>query len=323
MHIKSLTITNCKSFRYAEEISFDDQFTILVGPNGGGKSNTLDILTIILRRFFLPAYIVAEGEDRGVPWQDIQRPEVFNSIQQYLDPYVDTSSEDVRIRLTLVVTGSDIHNFSAILSHRPNFVTAFQRFRNSHQDVKIFNSWDSDPFVEGQEFQYEIFNGSLQPYGDTSQRIFYQYLYSLNFFLILAAETDIIQLHPSTLYFSPYRGTTPQDLRANLSNEQFLGQLAQYSNPTSQSQSSLIKVATLYFAEKKRKLEALAHEQGYVDRWESDQDVVRMSHYMQQLSYLWDLVLLDANRNIYEIQLQRENRIFAISKASSGEKEIL
>lgn len=55
MEIIRLEITNVKSFQDKVDLQFDPKFNILVGPNGGGKSNFLDILLIIFKIFF---YIV-------------------------------------------------------------------------------------------------------------------------------------------------------------------------------------------------------------------------------------------------------------------------
>ena len=60
MKINSVQIGNCKSYREITEINFDNSFNVLVGPNGGGKSNTLDIITILIRNYFLPSYKVQE-----------------------------------------------------------------------------------------------------------------------------------------------------------------------------------------------------------------------------------------------------------------------
>lgn len=61
MRLVEATIENCRSYRLAETVRLNEESTILVGRNGGAKSNTLDILTISLRKFFLPTYSVSEG----------------------------------------------------------------------------------------------------------------------------------------------------------------------------------------------------------------------------------------------------------------------
>lgn len=324
MRITSLTISNFKSFRDRENIPLDDTFTVLVGPNGGGKSNTLDILNITLRRYFLPAYTINEGEDYGLRWRDIQRNEVFSDIRRFLDPHSETPTAPSTIELEVVVGASDERNLRVITERRQDFTEILGRFRNTpFPRLSILDTWSLEGLREGTKLRYTVANHSLSPDPDNPHRVFREYLNVLHFFLLLAAEGGIEDLHPSLVYFSPYRGTSPQDLRANVSNERFFNLLAAYFNSTSQSQTSLIKLAGLFFGEKKRRLEAEARDGGYADRWDQDQDVKSISHYMRSLGYSWELELIDPNRNIYEISLQRNGSTFSVSRASSGEKEIL
>ncbi|MEH2399539.1 AAA family ATPase [Nostoc sp.] len=65
MKITSITIKNVKTFQDETEIVFDDKFNILIGPNGGGKSNLLDIITIVIRNFLLVGYRIQEGSNDG------------------------------------------------------------------------------------------------------------------------------------------------------------------------------------------------------------------------------------------------------------------
>lgn len=324
MHVKSLVVANCKSFRSSETITFDQEFNVLVGPNAGGKSNILDILTIVLRRFFLPPYTTNEGEDAGSLWKDIRRQDLFGDLNRHLDPHIDAPNDPVTLDLVLSVGASDVENLRTILARRDSLSTILHRFRNSpHPNLAMLDNWPADLLTEGKELRYGILNGALQPDLDDAHRVFREYLSSLQFFLLLAAEVGDIDLRPSLLFFSPYRSAAPQDLRANLSGERFLNLLAEYFNSTSRSQTSPIKIASVYFAEKKRRLEHGAQAEGYGDRWTADDDVRAVNAYMEKLGYSWELQLTDPNRNLYEITLRREGRDFAISKASSGEKEIL
>jgi structural maintenance of chromosome 1 len=47
-HIKSLTITNFKSFQGKHYVGPFTDFTAVIGPNGGGKSNVLDAIAFAL-----------------------------------------------------------------------------------------------------------------------------------------------------------------------------------------------------------------------------------------------------------------------------------
>ena len=88
MKIRSLTIDNIKSFREATTIRLEDDVNILVGPNAGGKSNLLDILTIILRGALLYPYRVTEHGDQQGPFSNIERYEVFTPVSQFLDKFI-------------------------------------------------------------------------------------------------------------------------------------------------------------------------------------------------------------------------------------------
>ncbi|WUR03303.1 structural maintenance of chromosomes protein [Vairimorpha necatrix] len=46
--LKSLEITNFKSYKSFHKIPFDDHFTCIIGPNGSGKSNILDAIVFVM-----------------------------------------------------------------------------------------------------------------------------------------------------------------------------------------------------------------------------------------------------------------------------------
>src|SRR5699024_5291083 len=105
----------------------------------------------------------------------------------------------------------------------------------------------------------------------------------------------------SFLYFSPYRGAKPSDLQANLSGNNYYDLLFQYHTQTSQDVTSLIRLASLYFADKMRRFESEANSEGYEKKWNEDDEVILVSKYMERLGYRWSLQLVDSNKNIYEI----------------------
>ncbi|WP_328517524.1 AAA family ATPase [Devosia rhodophyticola] len=72
MQIRRLAIENVRSFLDRREISFDGQISILIGPNGGGKTNLLDTLVIMLRRYIFnsPYYRHSPTADEPDRWQE-------------------------------------------------------------------------------------------------------------------------------------------------------------------------------------------------------------------------------------------------------------
>lgn len=324
MRVAGIEIENCKSYKEPAKIVLDGAFNILVGPNGGGKSNTLDIITITLRHFFLKEYVTHNREHNFAFFRDIEPTESFPDIRRSLEPHLDRPSDPVRIVISLVVGESDVANLRILKEHADDFRAALQKFRNTpYPDVSILDELGKLNLLPDTVVEYEVLDYTLQLGGDAQKTGFQRYLWTINFFLLLASEISITDLKPAFAYFSPYRSAHTQDLRANLSAESFQSQLAQYANSTSHAPSSLLKLATLYFGDFRRGLELEARESGFTKAWQSNSVVANVDRYLKTLGYSWDVEVVDRSRNIYELRLKREGRVFSIEQASSGEKEIL
>lgn len=326
MKLQRLQIKNVKSFKGSIEINFNNDFNILIGPNGSGKSNLLDILTICLRQYFLHPYTVNENNDNQGFYKQIQRNQAFRNIQQFLEKfYGDTS--DSEITIDFVVKKEDIKNIEEIVKRVEDLKTKLADYRNGrdyNSQLQQIQNWNKDILVEDEIISFKINNHNLSNSTETPKhQLFIQYLNYFEFLLILIREIPTIKLHTNYLYFSPYRGANMQNLHANLSNQNFYQVLQSVINATSKSVLSLINLATIYFAEKRRGFEDDATNQGYIQKWDNDEEVQLVSKYLGKLGYGWNLKLVDKNKNIYEILLTKEGKEFYINQASSGEKEII
>ena len=326
MKLRKTKLKNIKSFREPIEINFNDDFNILIGPNGSGKSNLLDILTICIRQFFLKPYTVNENNDNQGFFKQISRNQAFNNIQQVLEKfYGDTS--DSEIIIDFVVKKEDIDNIDEVVKHIDLLKDKLSDFRNAqdfNSQMKQIEGWNKALLSENEILSYTITNYSVVNHSDSPQKqLFFQYLNHFEFLLILIRELPSVKLHTNYLYFSPYRGANLQNLQANLSSQNFYQVLQTIINATSKSVFSLINLATIYFAEKRRGFEDEATSIGYIHKWQNDEEVKLVSKYLGKLGYGWDLKLVDKNKNIYEIILTKEGKDFYINQASSGEKEII
>lgn len=323
MKLRSLTIENCKSYKSLESFGPEDDITLLVGPNAGGKSNTMDILSVVLRKFFLESYTINEGQDAGVLFQDISRENLFHPISSFLDKNLDRETDPLQIEIVLEVGSTDVDNVRTILEHREAFTRALAKYRNKPvANLGFLDGWDADMFAVGDAAEFTVNDENIVS-GTGINNKFREYLRHLSLFILLARDLPQVVLAPTFLYFSPYRSANPQDLNATLASDNYVNLLHQYNQTTSRGTTSLIKLATVFFAEKKRRLEERASDQAYGKAWQEDKDVSLATTYMQRLGYDWSLRLVDGNKNIYEIELRKEDRRFLISQASSGEKEIL
>jgi len=332
MRIIRLEITNVKSFQDKVDIQFDPQFNILVGPNGGGKSNFLDILLIILKRFFLYSYSVNDNMVTGVG--EIQLLPSFEPAQNYLDKFSAYPS-DSKIEITFKVDAQDIKNIATINQYKKQIKSAFDYYKVlyfSAPTIDELENWKLGELAENQEFVYCIVNNELVQQSLNPRELIY--LNFLNTYELLsiviqkAIDLDLLpldtRLSPKYVYFSPYRGGDTL-FQVSLAGESYYNLLSNYSSATSRSTTSLIKLASIYFAQKRRKYEMLARTQGYEKAWEADEEVKLVTKHLNKLGYSWKVELKDANTNTYEIILLKikENTKFSLDQASAGEKEIL
>ncbi len=163
MHVKSVKIDNCKSYKEAEVVRLDPQFSIFVGPNGGGKSNTLDIITVALRRFFLPAYLIEVSEEHGSYLRRIRRENKFAQVRQFLDPNSSRIKDPVTIEVCLTASAADEANIKSILDQRGELAEALKDFRdNPFGDLSRLDSWKPNSIKEDAEFRYKITNDRIE-----------------------------------------------------------------------------------------------------------------------------------------------------------------
>ncbi len=332
MRIIRLEITNLKSFQDKVYLEFDSQFNILVGPNGGGKSNFLDILLIVLRIFFLHSYSVNDGI--GIGAAEIQRLALFDPAENHLDKFSADASES-KIEITFKVDVQDIKNIATINQYKKEIKSALAQYRNQYLSAPIIDeveNWKLGELAESLKLVYCIVNNVLvQPSLNSPELIYLKFLNYYELFSIViqkAIDLDLLpldtRLSPKYVYFSPYRGGDTL-FQVSLAGESYYNLLSNYSSATSRSTTSLIKLASIYFAQKRRKYEMLARNQGYEKDWDADEEVKLVTKHLKKLGYSWNVELKHANSNTYEIILVKieEHTKFSLHQASSGEKEIL
>jgi putative ATP-dependent endonuclease of OLD family len=58
MKLRRVQVTNARSFLDCAELKLDGNISIIIGPNGGGKTNLLDVAITSLRRELLKSWVV-------------------------------------------------------------------------------------------------------------------------------------------------------------------------------------------------------------------------------------------------------------------------
>lgn len=318
MKVNSLQIKNVKSFREEEHVSFNDDFNILIGPNGGGKSNLLDTTTIVLNQFFLQSTL-KQNTNNGIR---LNKQSAFNNVDQLLEKYIGEDGES-KIVIELKVSPEDIENIESLIENQEELREAldpFSRLNGIQRRLNFMNSWDLEEISEGQTLEYEIQNNNAPNPNQQPDKMFLEYLQHLDTFIILAQDIDGIDLQPSYFYFSPYRGGVEENKEVTLHSDNYYQLLHNYLGSTSREQTSAIELAIFKLAEMRREYE---FQEGPNDRFFEEKEVQMINQYFEKLGYEWNLEGVNPNENRYEMFLERGGKQFRMDQLSSGETEIL
>jgi len=324
MWIKSVALTNVKSFRGRTEVYFSSKANFLVGPNAGGKSNLLEIINWVLRRYFLKAYQVRPIPQDGFFAKDI----IHVQNPRQLEKYRGLKGEESCVEITMVVHESDVHNMNAIRGHRADLEAALSKYRNKPVlNLRLVDNWNTSLFAGNEEVSFtlsdeELKRGSLEVTKlGSRERVFYEYLSHLELFLILAKDVTDIDIRPVLFYMPPYRGASGEDVRARLGQDNYYELLTKAFSVDAHTTMTPLKLATVRFGIKHRRYEYQARERGYGKDWENDPEVSLVSDQLERIGYKWEPKLID--ETVYEISLHDQSGELLITQASSGEIELV
>lgn len=320
MKLHSITIKNVKSFREPVTFHPHKEFNVLIGSNGSGKSNLMEIVYITLRHYFIYTYIWGtERAMEGLRLRIDRDLNPFGVINHVLTKYSGDNSPS-EMTLELEVTGFDLQNIRLVQQNLELFKSECANYYFLDGNLTKFINSNFAEIAEGERFTYRIIDNNIQPVNENKERFFLSYLRSIEGLGFLSQRINVL-LHPVILYISPFRGVSNLSLEQSLADNTSKGEQIEVMRSTSRSTSSLIKLATLYFAEKRRLFEFEAGDTNA--KWIADKEVKFVSDSLAKLGYTWDMDLLDPNRNTYTIRLKKDGNNFLLNQASSGEVELI
>ena len=122
LKLKRLLVSNVTSYKENTSFVFDDDLNILIGPNGGGKSNLQKIIAVVLSNYFIHQYDFRHNDNESL----ILPIELLNkrALESALDPFIIISDEENNqdsdrdnkqiIEIELAPCESDIKNIRSI-----------------------------------------------------------------------------------------------------------------------------------------------------------------------------------------------------------------
>jgi putative ATP-dependent endonuclease of OLD family len=258
MKVDSIAVENVRSFKEREVIHFNDGFNIIIGPNGGGKSNLLDITSVTLNDYFLDSHSVQDSGDRN----RINVNSNSNNVDNMLEKNLDRREDDSVIEISLKVSNEDIQNMKNIHENIEELRDSYSEYENNHAINNKFNHVDEwvdsgtvNDLSTGDVIEYTIINGERETPQSTAETRYVQYLTSLDLFILLSDDLDSIDLQPVYFYFPPYRGGGTEDKEVSITPDNYYQQLHQYVNSTSREQASAIQLAQFKLASLMRSYE--------------------------------------------------------------------
>lgn len=320
MKLEKIIVKNIRSFKDTVEFIPNENFNVLIGANGSGKSNLLDIIYITIRHYFLHPYQLSKTRnENGLEVRLNRITDPCGIIEQIL-PKFEGDHHDSKITIELKVTESDIRNLSIIKLNKDKLkATLGTYFLNFRDPINFLNSEWQDLQL-GQTMTYTIVNYKVEKQDNLPTKFYREYLNSIEGIFFAAQDLNISLTH-LMLYISPFRAINKNALEISLSNSSYFMEKGEVAKSSSRSTSSLIKLASLFFAEKHRKYEM--NKEGYRELWDKDPDVRFVTEALAKIDYTWDLTLIDANKNTYIVNLKKNVRNFLLNEASSGEVELI
>ncbi len=319
MRVVGLSLKNAKSFGQHVELAFSSQLNILIGPNGGGKSNLLDILNYVLAYYFVHPWRTHIGKDGLVTreWAENRRT-LLEPWQQYLDRHNLHPSEVQDITIALEITRQDVDVIGRIHDCFDDLRRTYEQFSQQSVDFRYLQESLTNLYSNiksGQVYRFHI-QDNTHTVMDQAGRDLLTYLNHYDLFVLCAAKRNI-QFNEALLFFGPFRDIQVTSFTTCIANLNYYDLREKYKKGTSRTISSLIELSNFYFSQKMRLLN------DNTELFLMDREVMLVREFLERLGYDFSLVCVDKNTNTYQVQLSRAGVFIDLNQTSSGEREII
>ena len=320
MKLRRVSVENVRSFLDRQELHIPGDLSIIIGPNGGGKTNLLDTAVLTLRTFLLKSWMpryspTPEWQDR-YEWQN---NDAINA--RLLERHSSGAGLPQIIELDLEVTKPDVEN---ILRSKAEAAELERRakLRYANTPGSSPDSWSMEGLTAGTVFSFRIVDGGLQSEQSPAAETFRRYLetFEVNRRVLEEYEQRPLSMPMMSLPVSRSSG----DVQASISLANFdeYDLKRNVDAASSRASGSISSLAIGRLASRYREL--LEKDDGSANKvFREDSTIESFTATLRSLGYDWELVCTNPLKNQYDIRLSKQGASFRVGAASSGERELL
>jgi putative ATP-dependent endonuclease of the OLD family len=320
MKLRRVSIENVRSFLERQELRLEGDISILIGPNGGGKTNLLDTAVLALRIFLLKSWLPRHNPTAD--WSE--RYDWINNeslIPSQLEKHSAGQSLLQSIELDIEMTATDIENIKRAKSEAV-FMEERSKSKYTSFPASSAANWTTDNLVVGSVFTYQIQEGALMQSNAPEAETFRQYLYTYEVNSRLREDFGQQELATPMLSLPVNRSAGSVSSSISLADFNEFSYKQTVDAASSRSAGSISSLAIGRLAIKFRDLIERDDGRARAD-FKADPALKDFTAMLESLGYSWDLKCINTRKNQYDIQLTKQNSSFRVGSASSGERELL
>ena len=174
LKLRRVSIENVRSFLDRADLLVDGDISIVIGPNGGGKTNLLDTATAAIRRHLLTSWVSVKSPTLEMPERyELQTNETLRTLP--LEPHSRGVGREQVIELEVEATQRDLDNILAMSASASEITERTQR-RFIGSSIIEASSWDVSSIATAQRFTYRIVGNAMQAAETPGASLFLRYL---------------------------------------------------------------------------------------------------------------------------------------------------
>lgn len=320
MLIKRVAVENVRSFLVRQELKLDGLISIIIGPNGGGKTNLLDAIFIVLRRnLFASRHFVRQDAGNNKFVWGIEENPALNSIvlERHSSSYAETPQI---VEVEIQVTESDVSAMARLKAESSDLVARSER-EFTHNPWQVADEWNVDAITAGTRFTYRWNGNALDPDESPAAQHFREFLQLFELDNNQRAELGSAPLQMPMIYL-PVNRTSSMGSSVRLVDYNVIDQKKQVDAISSRNPANLMQMAVGRLGRKLRDFET-ATAINSDEAFKNDPAVAALTRDLESIGYNWSLKTIDRYSNTYDIELSKQGVTFSVTAASSGEREIL